>query len=64
MSNQAIKCNECGKVSVPDLSKWGSEPDICDDCLKKGWSEVTLDDMKKDPELFGKVVVKSPYEKD
>lgn len=59
-----ITCNECGKISIPDRSKWGSEPDICDECLKIGWSPVTLEDMRNDTELFGKVVVKSPYEKD
>lgn len=61
MDNE-ITCVECKKVSVPDRSKWGSEPDLCDECLSKGWSEVILQDMRDDPELFGEVKIQSPYE--
>lgn len=62
MKDKEITCGECKKVSVPDRSKWGCETNLCDECLAKGWSEVTLQDMRDDPELFGEVKIKFPYE--
>lgn len=57
-----IKCTECDSYSIPDRSKWGCEPDLCDKCLSIGWSPIILDDMLKDKELFGKVEILSPIQ--
>lgn len=62
-----IECSECGKISLPDYSKWGkgSIPDLCDECLKKGWTEITPENaihaFKDDPILSKTVLTNSPY---
>ncbi|KKN06991.1 hypothetical protein LCGC14_1071810 [marine sediment metagenome] len=62
-----IKCNECRLVSIPDRSQWGSEPDLCDECLKKGWIPMSQkeaqDILKTDIELNSKLYKLSPFYK-
>ena len=59
-----IKCVECGKISVPDYSKWGSKPNLCDKCLSIGWVSTDTPEGRKilDNDKLGKKVnTLSPY---
>lgn len=55
-----ITCVECHKVSVPDYSKWGCIPNLCDECSAKGWEPATLTSFVNDPLLRDKVDIVSP----
>lgn len=65
MKEEEIICKECKKISIPDRSKWGCEPDICDECLKIGWFTVNSVEGKKlleEDMLLKKFLIRpSPY---
>jgi hypothetical protein len=64
-----IKCKECGCISAPDRTKWGCEPDICDECLKKGWLPMDCEEanrilgLKENQKLNSKIYRLSPFYK-
>lgn len=62
-------CDEC-KIEFENYTVFdrghlkgmgASDLDICQDCMQKGWSEITYEDIKNDPELFSGVSLQSPY---
>lgn len=65
-----IKCSECGKLSTPVKEKYCFVPNMCDECFAKGVIDMTtpegyekgMEAINNDPELSGKISVKSPYE--
>lgn len=72
-----IKCKECGKMSKPTwhfkqsgepvkcLCGKPQEPDICDECMKKGWLDIDTPEgqeaLKNDPDLSSLLYKESPY---
>lgn len=63
--NAEIECMECHSVSIPKYDRWGSKPNLCDECVTKGWISDTDPEFYKtisaDPVLVKHVSVQSPY---
>jgi hypothetical protein len=54
------KCNECSSTKYPTWQQKSTAPDICDECMKLGWSEATPEDFYNDPDLKDHVAIQSP----